>query len=173
VTTVTEESPIPEIDPRFSTPGVEPTPWSAALDQLRAAEIYWLSTVRPDGRPHVTPLAAVVEGDELYFCTGPTERKARNLEGNRHVVATTGCNAIDKGMDVVIEGDAEPVTDAGMLQRLADAYEAKYPGVFGFGVRDEGFWSDDGGTAVVFRVVRRKGFAFGKGDAFSQTRWRF
>ena len=46
-------------------------------------------------------------------------------------------------------------------------------GVFGFAVRDKGFWSEDGGVAVVFRVVRRKGFAFGKGDAFSQTRWRF
>jgi general stress protein 26 len=171
--TATNRAPVPEIDPRFSTPGVEATPWAEALNELREAKVYWLSTVRPDGRPHVTPLAAVVDGGELFFCTGPTERKARNLERNRHVIVTTGCNAIDVGMDIVIEGDVQQVTDEGHLERLADAYEAKYPGVFGFAVRDQGLWSEDGGTAIVFQVLRRKGFAFGKGDAFSQTRWRF
>ncbi len=29
------------------------------------------STVRPDGRPHVTPLLAVWADDALHFCTGP------------------------------------------------------------------------------------------------------
>lgn len=172
-TVATGKDPAPELDPRFSTPGVEPTSWSRGLEELQRAGIYWLSTVRPDGRPHVTPIAAIVVDGELYFCTGPTERKARNLEGNRQVVVTTGSNAIDKGMDIVIEGEAEPITDDAQLQPLADAYDAKYPGVFGFTVRDGGFWSDDGGTALVFRIARRKGFAFGKGDEFSQTRWRF
>ena len=169
----TTQEPVAELDPRFSTPGVEPTPWSRALQLLREAEIYWLSTVRADGRPGVTPLSAVVVDGEVYFGTGPTEQKARNLEHNRNVVLTTGCNGIDQGIDIVIEGVAQPVTDADRLQALADAYEAKYPGVFGFKVRDGGFWSDDGGDAVVFRIDRRKGFAFGKGDMFSQTRWRF
>jgi hypothetical protein len=166
-------NPVPELDPQFSSAGVEPTPWPRALDELRRAGTYWISTVRPNGRPHVTPISAIVVDDELYFCTGPLERKARNLQRNLHVVVTTGSNAIDKGMDIVIEGDVQPVTNDAQLQGLADGYEAKYPGVFGFRVRDGGFWSDDGGTALVFRVVRRKGFAFGKGDEFSQTRWRF
>lgn len=135
--------------------------------------MYWLSTVRPDGRPHVTPLSAVWHDNAMVFCTGPTERKARNLEQNRHVVLTTGCNAIGEGTDVVVEGTAEPITDESRLKQLADAYEGKYPGVFGFNVRDGAFYSDDGGTALVFEIKPRKGFAFGKGDAFSQTRWRF
>ena len=44
--------------------------------------MYWLSTVRPDGRPHVTPLMSVWLEGALYFCTGPDERKAKNLVRN-------------------------------------------------------------------------------------------
>jgi hypothetical protein len=33
------------------------------------AEVHWLSTVRPDGRPHVAPLIAVWVDDALVFCT--------------------------------------------------------------------------------------------------------
>jgi uncharacterized pyridoxamine 5'-phosphate oxidase family protein len=161
-----------DIDPRFST-GTTPLPWPDAIPLLKAAEMYWISTVRSDGRPHVTPLAAVWQDDALYFCTGPTERKARNLEHNRNVILTTGGNRIREGTDLVIEGEAERVTDEPTLQRLADAYLAKYGDIFGFSVRDGAFHSGDGGTALVFEVSPRKGFACGKGDAFSQTRWRF
>jgi nitroimidazol reductase NimA-like FMN-containing flavoprotein (pyridoxamine 5'-phosphate oxidase superfamily) len=172
-TTTTDTQPATEIDARFSTPDATPTPWLVARAILEKAEIYWLSTVRPDGRPHVTPLAAVWHDNAIVFCTGPTERKARNLEQNRQVVFTTGCNTIEQGTDVVIEGKAEPVTDEAKLQELADAYVAKYGEIFRFDVRDQAFHSDDGGRALVFEVKPRKGFAFGKGDAFSQTRWRF
>jgi len=37
----------------------------------------------------------------LYFCTGPHERKARNLGQNPHCVLTTGCNTLKEGLDVV------------------------------------------------------------------------
>jgi hypothetical protein len=38
----------------FSQPGAAPTPWPVAREQIAAAETFWISTVRPDGRPHVT-----------------------------------------------------------------------------------------------------------------------
>ena len=104
-----------ELDTRFSDEGATATEWSAARDLLDRAELFWLSTVRPDGRPHVTPLIAVVLDDALYFCTGPTEQKAANLEHNRHCVLTTGCNDLRAGLDVVIEGDAVPVHDESAL----------------------------------------------------------
>ena len=64
---------------------------STARDDLAGAELYWLSTVRPDGRPHVTPLLGVggLAQGALYFCTGPNERKAKNLSSNCHCVLTT------------------------------------------------------------------------------------
>lgn len=165
--------PITELDPTFSSPDATATPWEKARRQLERAEIFWLSTVRPDGRPHVTPLISVWVDEALFFCTGPTERKARNLERNRHCVLTTGCNGIDEGMDIVVEGDAVRTTDGPTLQRAADALALKYGEPFVFTVRDGGFWSDDGGEALVFEVRPMKAFGFGKGDAFSQTRWRF
>jgi hypothetical protein len=170
---MTRADPITELDPSFSSPDATATPWEEAWQQLERAEIFWLSTVRPDGRPHVTPLIAVWLDDSLFFCTGPTERKARNLEHNTHCVLTTGCNAIGAGLDLVVEGDAVRTTDEPTLQRVADALASKYGEPFVFTVRDDGFSSDEGGQALVFEVRPEKAFGFGKGDRFSQTSWRF
>ncbi|MGH8776238.1 MAG: pyridoxamine 5'-phosphate oxidase family protein [Jiangellaceae bacterium] len=169
---MTDPDPTAELKPQFSTPDAIPTPWADARQQLEAAETFWLSTVRPDGRPHVTPLISVWVDGALYFCTGPTERKARNLEGNTHCVLTTGCNAIGEGVDLVVEGDAVRVTDELLLRRVADAYAGKYGEPFVFAVSD-GAFQGDGGEALVFEVRPTTAFGFGKGDAFSQTRWRF
>ena len=45
--------PSAEIDGRFSDPGAGPTRWAEAAQVLEHAELYWLTTVRADGRPHV------------------------------------------------------------------------------------------------------------------------
>ena len=170
---MTGNEPEAELDPRFSDPDATPTPWAEALDELKQAKAYWLSTVRPDGRPHVTTVAAVWADGALHFTTGRTERKAMNLALNSHCVITTGTNTLD-GLDVVVEGDAVLVTDEARLQRLADAYVAKYDQLFVFEVREGALWiegSDDPGLAYELRPT--KAFGFGKGETFSQTRWRF
>jgi hypothetical protein len=164
--------PTGELDARFSSPEAKPTPWPLAQRQFAAAEIYWLSTVRPDGRPHVTPLVSVWLDGAAYFATGPTERKAKNLEVNRHCTLTTGRNELDEGLDLVVEGDAVRVTDHAKLQHVADAFSAKYPDPFRFKVQGDGFQSD-GGTALVFEIKPAKVLGFGKGETYSQTRWRF
>src|SRR4051794_3214812 len=115
--------PTPEFDSRFSAPGAAATPWAATLSVLEGAELYWLTTVRADGRPHVTPVVGVVQDGTMHFCTGLDEQKARNLEHNRHVAVTTGNNSWATGLDVVVEGSAARVDDQHSLQRLADAYE--------------------------------------------------
>jgi nitroimidazol reductase NimA-like FMN-containing flavoprotein (pyridoxamine 5'-phosphate oxidase superfamily) len=71
-----------KIDGRFSDPDAEPTSWAEAFGVLERAELYWITTVRPDGRPHVTPLIGVATDDMVYFCTGLEEQKGRNLEHN-------------------------------------------------------------------------------------------
>ena len=167
--TVTE--PKTTLDPRFSAPHATPTAWSEAKTALDSAEVYWLTTVRADGRPHVTPLIAVWRDGALYFCTGPDEQKAKNLEHNRHVVITTGDNSLDQGLDVVVEGDAVLVEDDARLRGLAAAWEAKYGADWHFDVRD-GRFRGDGGEALVFAVAPVTAFGFRKGD-YSQTRWAF
>ena len=49
---------------------------------------------------------------------------------------------------------------------------AKYGEDWRFTVRD-GTFHHDQGYALVFRIEPEKAFGFGKGEQFSQTRWRF
>ena len=86
-------TPRTELDTRFSEPGAQPTSWEDTLEAIKQAEIFWISTVRADGRPHVTPLVAVWLDDALHFSTGADEQKTRNLAGNPRVALTTGASS--------------------------------------------------------------------------------
>ena len=167
---MTRGEPIGELNPDFSSPEAAATPWAEARKQLEVAEIFWLSTVRPDGRPHVTPLISIWLDEAPWFVTGPTERKALNLETNRQCVLVTGCNDLDEGLDVVVEGEAIRVTDEATLQRVAEAFSAKYPDPFRFTIGD---FEGGGGDALVFRIESSKAFGFRHMPTSSQTRWRF
>jgi general stress protein 26 len=166
-----DKDPVAELQPEFSSPGATPTAWAEGRAALEQAEVYWLATVRPEGRPHVTPVLAVWLDGALYFSTGESERKAQNLVRNPHCVITTGCNTLHEGLDLVVEGDAARVSDAATLGRLADSYAAKYD--WHYTVRDGALQGADGNTAQVYAVAPATAFGFGKGPSFSQTRWRF
>ena len=158
-------------DGRFSDPEADPTPWPEVWDLLERAELYWLTTVRADGRPHVTPLIGVAHDGAVHFCTGLREQKARNLEHHDEVALTTGNNEWAKGLDVVVEGTAVRISDNGTLQSLADAYEAKYGSVWHFDVGDGAFGSGED-AAAVFRIEPAKVLAFAK-EPHAQTTYRF
>jgi len=161
-----------QIDSRFSDPGASATSWDDARRALDAAELAWISTVRADGRPHVTPLVAVWLDDAIFFTTGPAEQKTVNLRANPHVTVTTGCNDWQRGLDVVVEGDAVRVTDDGLLTRLADAWTTKWDGRWQYRASGGAFHHPGGGEALVFRVDPAKVLAFGKGN-FTHTRHTF
>jgi hypothetical protein len=163
--------PTTAFDPRFSDPAAGPTPWAEVAAALERAELYWLTTVRADGRPHVTPLIGVAQGEVVHFCTGQGEQKARNLEHSAQVALTTGTNTWAQGLDVVVEGTAVRITEPEALQRLADAYEAKYGSVWHFDVTDGGF-GGQGEVAAVFRIEPAKVLAFAKAP-HGQTAFRF
>ena len=165
--------PLTELDPRFSDPDAVATEWEETRRALEAAELFWVSTVRADGRPHVTPLVAVWVDDAIYFATGPDEQKAVNLRTNRNVILTTGCNDWERGVDIVVEGEANPVTDETLLERLAEAWATKWDGRWEYEVHDNGFRHEAGsGPVIVFSVTPTKVFTFAKGK-FAQTRHRF
>jgi hypothetical protein len=88
------------------------------------------------------------------------------------VTLTTGCNRWDRGLDVVVEGDAVQVADDDTLERLAAAWTAKWDGRWHYQVRNGTFHHEDGGVALVFSVTPTKILAFSKGN-FSHTRHRF
>jgi general stress protein 26 len=167
--------PVTEIDPRFSDPNAAATEWSETLRIIRGAELFWISTVRADGHPHVTPLVAVWLDGALHFTTGAQEQKALNLSANPHVALTTGCNSWQDGVDVVVEGHAIQVTDHARLVRLADAWRAKWNGSWQFEAGNGVFrHPSGGGEASVYAVKPVKVLAFAKGDGrFCHTRHLF
>lgn len=170
--------PVTEFDGAFSDPGTVATPWAEAEEVLGTARIFWLSTVRTDGRPHVTPLLAAGDGGALHFCTGPDEQKAVNLRSNRQVVLTTGSNDHDAGLDVVVEGLAERVDDRARLEQLTEVWVRRFGPDWQFRVAHDGttggFASgvEQHAMALVFAVRPDKVLSFTRGVAV-QTRYRF
>ena len=169
-----------KIDPRYGDASAWAPPWSEIERLLAEAQLYWIVTVRRDGRPHAVPLVGVWQDGAFAFCTGPEEQKQRNLDGNQHVAVTTGSTGTqgwDAGKDVVLEGSASRVTDAATLESLAAAWSAKYRADWRFEVRGDEFvelshsGGGGGGGAWVYRVRPDKVIAFG-GD-HGQTTYRF
>src|SRR4051794_21682348 len=99
--------------------------WSRPRDLLAAGpeqpgNTFFLSTLRPDGRPHAAGIGAMWFDGDLYFTSGPETRKARNLAVNP---ACTIAIAL-KGIDLILEGEATRVTDQATLEQLAQLYRA-------------------------------------------------
>lgn len=167
-------APVTALDRRYSNPEAVATGWDTTRQALEAAELFWIATVRADGRPHVTPVVGVWADGAMHFCTGAEEQKFANLRANPHVVLTTGCNHWDRGLDVVVEGEAVRVTDAATLERLAAAWATKWEGRhWQFTVGDGCFLHPGGGEAIVFSVTPAKAYAHAKGDPFGATTHKF
>jgi hypothetical protein len=63
------------------------------------------------------------------------------------------------------------VTDEAQLQRLAAMWKSKLD--WPFEVADGAFRDADGRRGLVFGVAPTKVLSFGKGEPYSQTRYRF
>jgi len=158
----------------FSSPGASPTPWKATEWALRRIQKFQLCTVRRDGRPHVTPLLAIWALGAMWFTTGDSEQKAKNLSANPHCTLTAGTDTLT-GMDYVIEGTANLVTDQETREAVATAFEQAYGWQL---THEDGTWYQLGdavrtGNVQLYRVRPDKGFAFATGSESSQTRYRW
>jgi hypothetical protein len=89
---------------------------------LRATRSLWLAMTRPDGRPHAAPVWFVWDGRAIYFSTGRTTQKNRNLRHQSWVVAHLG-----DGDDVLIaEGPVSVVGEAFELSTVDRLSRQKY-----------------------------------------------
>lgn len=135
-------------------------PWAHAEGRLERAENYWLATVRPDGRPHVTPLWGVWVEGALYLDGIPTALWARNLARSPAVAVH-----LESGVDVVIlDGtveDVERMADARLAARIVAAWDRKYG-------RLHPRPAEDG----IFRVLPATVRAWSR-FPHDATRWRF
>lgn len=162
--------PTAELVGEFSDPDAAAVPWPEVVRVLESSEMFWLSTVRRDGRPHVAPLPAMWLNGRLHFCTGAHEQKAKNIEANTHCAITTGTNSYRSGLDVVVEGTVARVSDNGALAHLARLWKDKIDWVFEVG---DGIFLDTEAAehpALVFAVTPSKVLAFRK-SPYSQTRY--
>jgi PPOX class probable F420-dependent enzyme len=86
-----------------------------------------LATMAVNGRPHVTPIWFVLDGQDLIFTTGSTSVKGRALRRDRRV-----CLCVDDERPpfafVVIDGTAEVSEDPAELLRWATRIGGRYMG---------------------------------------------
>ena len=104
--------------------GNRPLVWSDVRDLVVAdpsAPLTWfLCTARADGTPHAAGVGAQWLDGDLYFTSSAAARKARDLADNPRCTIAVSL----PGIDVVFDGVAAHVTDAGTLQRVSDGYNA-------------------------------------------------
>ncbi|MGW5052369.1 pyridoxamine 5'-phosphate oxidase family protein [Actinokineospora sp. NPDC004072] len=152
-------------------------PWSRARDLLdrdtpEADLTFFVSTVRPDGRPHSAGVGAIWVDDALYFIGGPGTRRSRNLALNP---ACTVSVRLD-GLDVVLEGEAHRITDPETLQRIATAY---HPGGWPAEVDGDGltapFTAPSAGPPPwhLYRLTLHTAFGVATAEPHGATRWDF
>jgi nitroimidazol reductase NimA-like FMN-containing flavoprotein (pyridoxamine 5'-phosphate oxidase superfamily) len=137
--------------------------WDWVDSRMAASRNYWISTTRPDSRPHVVPVWGVWLDGVLYFGGDRQARRSRNLAVNPQASVH-----LESGDEVVIiEGRVEEVEhDLELLTRIAEAMAVKYPP----------FKPDPEpapGTAM-YRVRAQTVFAWTEQDyPNTATRWKF
>lgn len=164
----------------YGTPAIQWARVKAVLDsQLTQApetggphrHTVWLTTINPDGSPHVMPVGVIQHGGSWYFTSGPGTRKSSNLARDARCVVSVATDLFD----LVLEGAAERVTDAGELASVADAFASDgWPAeVAGDAVTAE-YSAPSAGPApwYVYRVKPSTVFALGTSEPYGATKFQ-
>ena len=115
--------------------------WSWAAERLERSRNYWISTSRPDGRPHAMPVWGIWLDDAFFFGSGRNSAKTRNLAANPAIVVH-----LESGDEtVILEGQAESVVDSEVERQVDEVYGRKYD-----------FTPDSSGESDPWFVVRPK-----------------
>ena len=156
--------------------GLEPIPWSRALEALESfggsEQRSFLATTRPDGRPHLAGVGALWDHGRVYVVSGEGTRKSRNLAENPACVISMSL----KDMDLVIEGRAERVTDDETLQRLAKRYaEGGWPARVEDGAFTYDYSAPSAGPPpwALYEITPTTIFGVLAAEPGGATRWRF
>lgn len=138
-------------------------PWRWALDRMHESHDFWIATVSPDRRPHLTPVWAVWDDGGLWFSASPGSRKMRNIRAGSAVAVSTE----DPENPFVLEGTVEVVTETARLERFVAVVNVKYRTEYGLD-----FFQPD--QTSVGKVVPDWAFGLIASDfEGSPTRWTF
>jgi PPOX class probable F420-dependent enzyme len=101
------------------------TPRRSSIEAaLRDDPVVWLSSVQPDGRPHVVPVWFHWDGDRIVAFSKPNARKVDNLRGRPSVMLAVGNPGPDFEVEL-IEATAE-IPDAPAAEVMPEGFGAKY-----------------------------------------------
>jgi PPOX class probable F420-dependent enzyme len=134
----------------------------------------WLTTINPDGSPHVTGIGALWEDGTFWFETGERTRKGRNLARDARCVLSLAAD----DFDVVMEGEARQISDPGTVAAMAARWAAAgWPAR----VNDSGraltaeYSAPSAGPPpwFVYRITPRTATALATVAPGGATRWRF
>jgi PPOX class probable F420-dependent enzyme len=128
----------------------------AHADFLARQRVAHVATASPAGRPHVVPVCLWVEGGRLYFASGKTGRKIRDLRANPEIAVSADdyTEAWDGLRGVVVQGTARIHARNAAFRRIRRRLYQKYPQY-----PTEAALGD--GDSVVVEVTPRRVFAWG------------
>jgi coenzyme F420-0:L-glutamate ligase/coenzyme F420-1:gamma-L-glutamate ligase len=123
------------------------------LARLRVAHV---ATADARGAPHLVPVCLVVDGGRLYFASGKTGRKVRDLRVNPQVAVSADdyTEAWSGLRGVVVHGTARVHARDATFRRIRRRLYAKYPQY----PTDAALGDHD---SVVVEVTPRRVFAWG------------
>ena len=101
---------------------------AAFLDFWRERRLCTVSTVRPDGTPHVVPMGVVldVEHDLAWAITSGQSRKARNIRAAGPEGAPIAACQVDGRHWSTVEGRAVLLDDEASVREAEQRYAARY-----------------------------------------------
>jgi hypothetical protein len=157
--------------------GSEALPWQRPRDLLAAPppqpwSSIFLSSTRPDGRPHVAAVGVIWHEGDLYFTSGPGTRKSRNLAANPHCVFSAGLT----GIDLILEGEATLVDDDALMHAvIAKFRDQGWPAQVEDGRVIAPYSAPSAGPPPwdLYRFRFHTAFGVATAEPFGATRWRF
>jgi hypothetical protein len=155
--------------------GSAPLEWDRArtrLTETTADVTYFLGTCRADGTPHAAGVGAHWMDGDLYFPSGPAARKSRDLAENPRCTLSVRL----EGLDVVLDGTAERVTDTPTLERVAARYRGSgWPAEVQGDAFTASFNAPSAGPPPwhLFRFTFHTAVAVAGAEPYGATRWTF
>jgi PPOX class probable F420-dependent enzyme len=97
---------------------------------LNGVHLARVSTVRPDGRPHVAPVWYLWEDGCFYFETSHNAVKANNLRNNPNIAIAV--DVTEGGLRlkyVILEGQVTLIEDRVTVRKLTERIYSRYVGI--------------------------------------------
>lgn len=156
--------------------GDAPLDWGRARAALAGEPTtdvtHFLGTCRPDGTPHAAGVGAQWLDDDLYFTSGPDTRKTRDLSVNPRCTISAHL----PGIDLVLDGTAERVTEPEALERVAAGYrDGGWPAQVEGDALTAPFSAPSAGPPPwhVYRLAFHTVVGVATAEPNGATRWRF